>query len=452
MSQLSLYRSGAGKYAVSAIITMVLIIGMHSMAYAQYVRSCGKASPLTAQGAAPLTDAEGRPYLGTEKLRFVPSLCVSERYDSNVFFIQKTPGLNRADFVTDVNPQLRVSRDGEYIGAILDLGGFYETYARNSDLNFFGTADSLYLNFDKSIKRLFPNASLTVSDNVRYTPTPPGFSNAVPGTNPAAPVNIQNVYAQGILSYRTNNISNTAAVSAGYKITPLTTLSAAYSYSFIRFGSSPLNSVQLFNSTTQTGTLTATTEVTALDALFVNYSRVQFSFSPHTTSAPTTTSFGSNTAVLGWKRTITPYLTGSVGGGLIVLDPNTTTYAVNASLVLNTPNNTATLGYVRSAFPSFVAVGVPVIADIVSLSAVQKLALNWELDEYGGYSHSSGTSGETTVGYDSFSAGMDLYYWITKNWSAALSFDYTNFNQTFGQTTNQFDRYAVTFSLKATLN
>ena len=112
------------------------------MAHAQYVRSCGKVSPLSSQGAAPLTDAEGRPYTGTANLQFIPSLCVSERYDSNVFYAPTTPGLQRDDFVTDVNPMVRVNHNGDYATGYLDVGGFYETYARNSDLNFFGTADT----------------------------------------------------------------------------------------------------------------------------------------------------------------------------------------------------------------------------------------------------------------------------------------------------------------------
>jgi hypothetical protein len=423
------------------------------MAHAQYVRSCARSSPLTPQGAAPVTDAEGRPYIGDVNLQFIPSLCVSERYDSNVYFAPKTPGLDRADFVTDVNPQVRVNHSGEYFSGYLDVGGFYENYARNSDLNFFGTADSLYLNLDKSIKRLLPNASLILSDSVRYTPTPPGFSNVVAGTSPTAPVNIQNAYAQGVLSYRANNVTNAANATATYDITPLTMLNASYSYAILRFGSSPISSFTLFDSTTHTGTVGARTKVTALDALNVSYTHLQYEFTPHTgTITSPSSTFVSNTATLGWTRDITPYLRTSVGGGLIVIDPGLTTYAVNASMVFNTPNNSATIGYVRSAVPSFIGVGVPVISDSVTLSAIQKLALNWELNESGGYSHSSGGSGPTAIEFNSFSAGIDLYYWITKMWSAALSFDYTNFDSTFGSSTQTLDRYAVTFGVKATLN
>ena len=427
------------------------------MAHAQYVRSCGKVSPLSPSGGGgiPITDpSETLPYTGTGFLQYVPSLCVSERYDSNVFFSPPAPGLNRADFVTDINPQVRVNHNGEYLSGYLDIGGFYETYVRNSDLNFFGTADTLYLNLDNSIKRLLPNATLIVSDYVRYTPTPPGFSSIVAGTNPGAPVNIQNVYAQGILSYRTNNLTNSANVLASYKVTPLTTFNGSYANTILRFGSSPIGSnVALFDTTSHSGTLGASTQVTTLDTLTLNFAHTQVEFVPHTTSATVpTTVFRTDTATLGWSRQLTPYLTTTVGGGGILIDPGITTYALNAAITINTPNHIASLSYARSAFPSFVGVGVPVIADTFSMSAIQKLALQWELNEAVGYSHSSGGSGPSAISFNSYFAGVDLYYWLTKMWATALSFDYMNYDSEFTGTHYQFDRYAVTLSLKATLN
>jgi hypothetical protein len=197
-----------------------------------------------------------------------------------------------------------------------------------------------------------------------------------------------------------------------------------------------------------------TTQVTPLDALNANYSHLQYDFAPHTGTASSSpsSSFVSNTATLGWTRTITPYLAGSVGGGLIVIDPGVTTYAVNATIRLNTDNNSATLNYARSAFPSFVGIGVPLISDVVTLSAIQRLALNWELNETAGFSHSSGGSGATTTKYETYFGGVDLYYWITRIWSVALSFDYMNYHTEFGTSKSFFDRYASTLSLKATFN
>jgi hypothetical protein len=435
----------------------VLVLGIDSMAHAQYVRSCGKVSPLSPQGATQTMDPlEQRPYTGTGFLQFIPSICVSERYDSNVFYAPKSPGLNRADYVTDVNPQVRINHNGEYVTGYLDVGGFYESYARNSNLNFFGTADTVYLNLDNSIKRLLPNASLSFTDYIRYTPTPPGFSNLVPGTSPGAPVNIQNVYAQGILSYRTNNIINSASVLTSYKITPVTSITASYLNTILRFGSTPITSgaaFTLFDTTTHTGTVGMTTEVSALDTVNLNYSHTQSEFTPKTASGTAAgLSFLTDTATIGLSRKWLPYLITQLGGGVIIIAPGLTTYALNASAAINTPNNSASITYARSAFPSFVGVGVPVISDTVSLSAIQKLALQWELNEFAGYSHATGGSGPTSIVYNSYFAGVDLYYWLTKMWATGLSFDYMNFDQEFAGAKYNFDRYAITLSVKATFN
>jgi len=448
------------KWVVSGGAVAVFILGIDKMAHAQYVRSCGGVSPLTSQGAAPLTDPEGRPYTGTVNLQFIPSLCVSERYDTNVLYAPKTPGLKRDDFVTNVNPMLRVNHTGEYAAGYLEAGGFGETYADNSSLNYIGTADTLYLNLDKSIKRLLPNASLNISDSVRYTPTPPGFVNPAAGTSPSSPANVinQNIYAQGFLAYRTNNLSNSASVSTAYATTPTTSLNASYSYAILRFGSSQFASTSqalLFDTTTQTGTVGGKTQVSALDTLNVMYSHMESEYTPHTTSGPSNL-FKTDTATLGWSRLLTPYLTAAVGGGGIVIDPGITTYAANASLVMDLPSYRATISYARSAFPNY-AGGQTMIGDTVTLTAMQKIALQWQLNESLNYSHTSGgssvgSSGSTAVTFTTYSAGVDLYYWVTRIWSTALSFDYMNINQEFGTTHTNIDRYAVTFSVKATWN
>ena len=70
---------------------------------------------------------------------------------------------------------------------------------------------------------------------------------------------------------------------------------------------------------------------------------------------------------------------------------------------------------------------MPIVSDSVSLTAIQKLARQWELDETVSYSHGSGGSGPNAIAFTTYIAGVDLYYWITKIWSTALSFDYMNY-------------------------
>jgi hypothetical protein len=414
---------------------VVLILGVDSMAHGQYVRSCGAPSPLS-------------PVSGTGSFEVVPSMCVSERYDSNVFYRPPTPGLRRDDFVTDVNPMLRVNHNGDHASGFLNVGGFSETYIKNPDLNYLGTNDSLSLNLDNSIKRLLPNASLSVMDTFSYTPLPPGFVNPAAGTSPGAPGNIQNVYAQGILGFRTNNLINNGTVSTSYATTASTSLNASYNYAILKFKGSPSSrgGTGLFDTTNQTGTVGGTARLSELDTLNVKYSHVQTEY----TRSSTSSLFKTDSATIGWSRTLTPNLSAQLGGGGILISPGLTTYAANAALIMNFLNNSATISYARSAFPSFVNAGEPLIGDVFSLSAVQKIDQQWQLAETANYAHSSGGGGLNAVTYNTYFASVGLDYWVTRIWSTALTFDYIKYNSEFGSVKSDWDRQVITLSVRAT--
>lgn len=425
------------------------------MAHGQAVGSCGGYGGAPGAASSPAPGASG-----ARSFQIIPCISVSERYDSNVFFAPKTPGLKREDFVTNISPGLRVNHTGEYASGSLDVGGFGESYVHNPSLNYVGTADNLNLSLDNSVKRLLPNASLRITDYVRYTPTPPGFVNPAAGTSPSDPGNVSNIYAQGLLGYRTNNLINNAAAMTSYAVTPTTSLNASYSYSIIRFGSSQAASATqplLFDTTTQAVTVGGSTKLSALDTMTVTYSHSLSEFTPHSTSAISTTSLPSasfkvDSASLGWSRILTPYLTAQVGGGGILIDPGITTYSANASLMMNVPNHLATITYARSAYPGYVGVGQALITDIVSLTARQTIDPQWQLGESANYAHSSGGGGSTASKFTTYSASVNLSYWVTRVWSTALNFSYMNFDQAYGSTKSNLDRYVVTFSVNAVWN
>ena len=117
---------------------------------------------------------------------------------------------------------------------------------------------------------------------------------------------------------------------------------------------------------------------------------------------------------------------------------------------MNFSNNSATISYSHSAFPSYVArAPIITIGDIFSLSAVQKLDRQWQLVETANYGHRSGGSGLNSLTFNSYRAGVDLYYWVTSIWSTALSYDYTKFTLESGSVTSDIDRQAITLSVRA---
>jgi hypothetical protein len=346
---------------------------------------------------------------------------------------------------------LRLNHNGDYASGVLNVGGFSETYVKNPGLNYLGTTDSLSLNLNNSIKRLLPNASLSVFDSFTYTPLPPGFANPAAGTSPGDPSNIQNVYAQGFLGARTNNLINNATVSTSYATTASTSLNASYNYAIIRFGSSPsTQGLNLFNTTTQTGTVGGAAQLSLDDTVSVTYAHVQTEATPNSPfSNATSRLFKIDSATIGWSRTLTPNFKAEVGGGGILINSVQTTYAANAALLMNYLINTATISYAHTAFPTFYGGGV-LIGDSFALSAAQKIDRQWQLTESASYAHTSGRSGLNPLTYNSYVAGGDIQYWVTSIWSTTLSYSYTKFSTEAGSVKTEYDRQVIMFIVAAT--
>ena len=420
---------------------VVLILGIAGTAQAQFGGSCRASAP---PSRVP----------GTGFFEVVPSICVAERYDSNVYFRPATPGLQRDDFVTTVNPRLRINHNGEYASLLLNLGGFNETYANNSNLNFFGTRDSLFLNLDNSIKRWFPRAGLRVMDMFSYSQLPPGLGSIAAGTSPGDPSipqdpnlpNSEDIFAQGLLFPRRNNLTNTGVILASYDTTATTSLNASYSYSMLRFQGSPTTQgLSLFNTTSQTGTAGGAARLSDLDTMNIRYAHTETDFMGGSSSS----FFKVDSATIGWSRLVTPNLRGHLGGGGVLISTGRSTYVANAALVMNFTNNSATVSYGRSVVPSFVGAGEPLIADRVSLSATHMVARQWQLAEFASYVHTSRAGGNNALTYDAFIAGGDIRYWMTSIWATSLSYNYTKFTRESGSVNSDFDRHVIMLSVIA---
>lgn len=435
------------------------------MSYGQQsVRLCG---PPQRTDTSELGAKQSAPSSKLREWEFVPSLCVSERYDSNVTF---SSGSNE-DFVTHVAPKILVRHSGEYVAGTLDVSGFNETYVKNPTLNFLGGAGALTVSFDKTIKRFLPNASFGITESLRYTPLPPSFLNPIAGTSPNDPINPQDAFARGVIAFRTNTFTNNAGADFSYRVGPGTDLNLSYSNAMVRYLKSDLSQSvagSLFDVTTHTGTVGASTSLTASDALNVRYTYSHNTFSAGTTATSGSTiqtgvdrSFQSHSALLGWSKKWSSSFTSDLRGGTVIINADTgsglTSWAMNASLTFTDPSYPVTLSYSRSAFPSIFGEATPVIGNIVSLSATQWLSRDWQLAEMANFSQSTGgTSGNSnTLKFTTYRAGADLYYWMTRIWSVALSYDYLLFDSAFANSSGsinsfQINRHSITLGVKAT--
>lgn len=449
-----------GKYHVSAALLVGIVLGVVSMSYGQSVRLCG---PPPRDDGSQVGSKQASPSAKLSEWEFIPSLCVSERYDSNVTLSSDAVD----DYVTHVAPKAMVKHSNQYLTGTLEMGGINETYAKDSRLNFFGGNGALFLSLDKTIKYFLPNASFSIIESGRYTPLPPSFLNPIAGTSPSDPGNPQDAFARGIIAFRTNTFSNNASANFSYATSPMTSIGLSYSNAIIRYGSSEINqSVRgaLFDITTHTGTISGSSRLSTSDTLNVRYTYSDSKFSSGTTvidgvtsSVGVTRSFQSHSPLLGWSRALTPYLTSDLRAGTVIVDSDTSprpliSWAMDAAITFTSPNYPATLSYSRSAFPSVFGEATPVIGNTVSLSASQRLSGDWQLAESANFSQSSGATSvnSDTVKFTTYRAAIDLYYWITRIWSVALSYDYLKFDSKFGGGSSAIDRHAVMLGVKAT--
>ena len=157
--------------------------------------------------------------LGT---RVIPMLRISERYDSNVFFIPKTPGLRTEDYVTTVSPQLFVQDSRSFAFTILNVGAVGEYYAINQGLNYIGFNAALASNLTPLVQRYFPGATLRISDTYTYTPNPPGFLNGnqnYSGTISNEIIDelpVSDQFVRSLQAFRVNTKANTLNASGRY--------------------------------------------------------------------------------------------------------------------------------------------------------------------------------------------------------------------------------------------
>ena len=153
----------------------------------------------------------------------IPSLTLSERYDSNVFFV---PGSNLEDYVTTVSPQLRVIHQRQLVAATVGGGATAEVYAKNPGLNYVAANGLVDLNLDGAMSEMVRGMGLRISDTFYYTPQVPSFAAPTGGGG-----QISESFVRGIQARRANSFTNVGTVAGSYAMTPLVTLTSTYSNS-----------------------------------------------------------------------------------------------------------------------------------------------------------------------------------------------------------------------------
>ena len=307
----------------------------------------------------------------------IPSLRVSERYDSNIFFTPTSllgPNQQPEDFITTVTPQITMTHAGSLMRGSLSVGALVSKYLHNPDLDFTGYNAAGTLDLTQAANNVSQRmSSLTVRGTYQYTPSVTGA--AVAGAREAAGgIGTGQGLNNGLVANRAEIHRYNLGVTGGYRLTPTTTLGGSYDYSKLTFGiqSGGVNN-PLFDTTGHLGSTTITTQISARDAVGATATMSHYIQEQSSGSSGQGT-FTTISETLNWGRLWTQELRTSLAGGGIVTLPVGSAIPGQSVKSQFAPSATATMTYssfsegMRAAGSSMIPPGLRLPANDGKLS------------------------------------------------------------------------------------
>jgi hypothetical protein len=256
----------------------------------------------------------------------IPSLSVSEAYDSNVFFTPKSllrPNAKPEDFITRVTPQINMAHTNSLMRGSLSVGGLITRYLRNPDFDYTGLNASGQLDFTSAANKVSQRIiSLAIMGTYTFSPSiSEGAAITRGGTEVSTGQVLGAALNNGLVPNRVSINRYNFGVTGGYQLTPTTTLGGTYTYSKIFFGnqSGGVNN-QLFDTSAHLASTTLSTQISARDtvgatATMSHYNQEQSSGSSGQGS------FTTISETLNWRRLWTQELSSSLAAGGIFIPP-----------------------------------------------------------------------------------------------------------------------------------
>lgn len=386
----------------------------------------------------------------SERLQVIPSVQVSERYDSNVFFAPKSrlQGLSPEDYVTTIVPQIRgLYTDHEHLvklNAVVGAVGSY--YTNNTGLSYVGANAGAVLDMSDLVSRWRPGARLTVSDTFFYTPQPPAFLVGGQLGEQANPL------VAGFQAHRTNTNSNSVNTRFELPLSMTVKLSGSYTNSYIHYGASQVpGAPTLINQNLHAYTAGLVKVVSLYDTVSADFTGSEFDLGGQG-------SFSARGGTLGWTHRFTPTISFNATGGAQLLSgelngiPFSSTIAPVGSLAIDWKNQTTfiSLAYRSGIVPSFQFQGAALLNHMVSCNITQNTPIRdlaalvgatYSIaNEYG--SKSGGALSWTTVG-----ATAGLRYRVTQKLFLTMIYSYQNIDNLIEGTRFAYDRHVAQLSL-----
>jgi hypothetical protein len=378
----------------------------------------------------------------------IPSIAVAERYDSNVFFQAKVPGLDRSDYVTTVVPQIRGLYGGSAMTVNATVGANAEYYAKNTNFNYVGANSALSLDLSPMLNRLWEGMTVTVVDRFTYTPQPPSF---LVGNQEG---DTSNPFTRGQQVGRVSVTSNVVGTTVSAPLTQTLSLTGGYSYGFLRFGTSEVQQVgALLNSSYQTFKVGMSMQLSPQDSVSLSF------LDSETRYEQAVGSFSSRGGTIGWAHLFSPNVTLASSAGAMVLQgqssglsnvPTTVVPQGRVALIWRDRTTSLSLAYGLAISPSYQFQAQPLLTNTVTFSVTQQTPIPQLVGVASvnyGRGDEIGSKSVNAVSYTSYVATGGVLYKFTPQTFLNLMYQYANYDNQFGATNNSFDRHVVSISL-----
>jgi hypothetical protein len=381
----------------------------------------------------------------TEGFRIVPTIMVGERYDSNVFFRPRTPGLDREDFVTTTSPQIR----GLYAGSLISVnavgGATGEYYAKNTGLNYIGANASAFLDMSKFLSQWWRGSTWQVTEYYINTAQPQTF---LTGDVSGASVN---PFARGYQAGRANYQNNIVSTKLSVPLNQTLALIGSYSNGFTKYGSSSVQQGTLLGTNSQSYTAGIAMKDTSLDTFSLNFIGSEVDYGSRG-------SFVSRGGTVGWDHEFSRIVrVASLAGVQYVQTQfqgvsSRTSIAPTGSFNVTWKDNTTTLrlAYFVGLTPSFQFEAQPLLTHTVSFDLTQVTPIT-DLVGVVGVNYARGddlrSSASASISYTSYRATAGVTYKFTPQTFLGLNFTYQNSDNKFGGDSIAFDRSVVQLTL-----
>jgi|CXWL01.1.fsa_nt_gi hypothetical protein len=283
----------------------------------------------------------------------IPTLSVSETYDSNVFYTPKTllsPGFKAEDFMTTVIPQINLAHAGPRVNGSLSVGANITKYVNNPSLDYTGINTAGQLDLKRWANSFSQRISaLSVRGTYQFSPSLSGFGATTGGAlgTGFGTTSINSLVDTGLITNRVSMHNMNLGINGGYDLSRNTSFIASYSYSRLTFGnqSGGVNN-QLFGTDGHTTSTTLATRVSPTDTVGTTAT-----MSHYIQEGATGGGGGSFTTISGmanWSKFWTQKLSSSIGGGGIFTLPIES--AVPGQSVKSTFGPTGTVRMTYSSF------------------------------------------------------------------------------------------------------